>query len=68
MINQVNDSPVRAVNDRAPRSEYKYAALVREIIDGFPPLTAGQKARIAVLLRGAAPAVVEAPESTSDAA
>ncbi|MGW0061376.1 hypothetical protein ACWDTT_15800 [Streptosporangium sandarakinum] len=42
-------------------SEYKYAALVREIVDEAPPLTAGQKARIAVLMRGAAPVVAEAP-------
>ncbi|WP_204050317.1 hypothetical protein [Microbispora siamensis] len=52
------------MNDQAPVSEYRHAALVREIIDGFPPLTAEQKARIAVLLRGSA----QQPAKASNAA
>jgi hypothetical protein len=52
----VDNPPVRAMNDQAPVSAYKYAALVREIVDGAPPLTAEQKARIAILMRGDAPA------------
>ncbi|MEV0756796.1 hypothetical protein [Streptosporangium sp. NPDC050280] len=49
-------------------NEYKYAALVREIVDGFPPLTAEQKARISILMRGAVPAATDEPESTRNAA
>ncbi|MFI7610687.1 hypothetical protein ACIBP6_05540 [Nonomuraea terrae] len=64
----VNISPVRAMNDQAPVSQYKYAALVREIVDSAPPLTAEQKARIAVLMRGATPAAAHEPANTSDAA
>lgn len=49
-------------------SEYKYAALVREIIDGFPPLTPGQRARIAILLRGVTPAPADETEVINDVA
>ncbi|MGJ6965091.1 hypothetical protein ACSDR0_24590 [Streptosporangium sp. G11] len=49
-------------------SEYQHAALVREIISGFPPLTTEQKARISILLGSAVPAASDELASTSDAA
>jgi hypothetical protein len=56
------------MNDQAPGGAYKYAALVREIVDGAPPLTAEQKARIAILMRGAVPAAAHEPANASSAA
>lgn len=38
---------------------YKYADYVRQLVDGFPPLTTEQRAKLAILLRGNAPKTKE---------
>ncbi|MEU3168966.1 hypothetical protein [Streptosporangium sp. NPDC006930] len=44
---------------------YKYADLVKKIVDGFPPLTAEQRAKLSILLRGGP---ITTKESATDAA